>query len=89
MVFFPPIKSMVNDDFSEPPRCADSKNPISFFAEFGVRVHSEAQRSVSVGFLGARQWSPLSWGGPSQKSLSTPPPPEAKAQLPRLVTWHQ
>ena len=34
-------KSMANDDFSEPPRRADSKNPIFSFSRFlgpGVRL---------------------------------------------------
>ena len=29
-----PTKSMANDDFSEPPRRADSKNPMFFFSRF-------------------------------------------------------
>ena len=28
------VKSMANDEFSEPPQCADSRNPIFCFADF-------------------------------------------------------
>ena len=73
------------DDFSEPPQRADSKNPIFifFFADFGVRVTSEAQGSVSVGFWGSSQLSPF-WGRgeSSQGALSTPPPPNCKPGCP-------
>ena len=55
-------KYMANDDFSEPPRRADSKIPFSFFADFWVWVTSEARGSVWVGFWGTRQLSPF-WGG--------------------------
>ena len=47
------------------------KIPFSFFADFSVRVTSEARGSVSVGFWGSRQLSPF-WGGSSQGALSTP-----------------
>ena len=69
-------KYMANDDFSEPPRRADFNNPIFvfFFADFWVWVTSEAGASVSLGFWGSRQLSPL-WGGSSQGALLTPPPP--------------
>ena len=43
---------MANDDFSEPPRRADSKNPVFIFADFSVWVTSEARGSVSLGFRG-------------------------------------
>ena len=46
-------KYMASDDFSEPPRHADSKNPIFmifFLPIFGVWVTSEARGSVSLGF---------------------------------------
>ena len=59
---------MANDDFSEPPRRADSKIPVFiFFADFffWVWVTSEAWGSVSVGFWGARQLSPFWSGGGS------------------------
>ena len=46
-------KYMANDDFSEPPQCADSKNSIFiFFANFWVRVSSGARGGVSLGSLG-------------------------------------
>ena len=49
------------------------KIPCSFFAEFWVRVTSEARGSVSVGFWGTRQLSPL--GGRLARGLCCPPPP--------------
>ena len=51
-LFFP-AKHMANNDVSDPPRCADSKNPIFFLflAEFWVQHTSQARRSVSVGFF--------------------------------------
>ena len=61
MVNFFFTKSMANDEFSQPPRRADSKIPFSLFAEFCVRVTSGTRRSVSVGFWGAHPWSPF-WG---------------------------
>ena len=71
-------KYMADDDFSEPPRRADSKNPIFIF---WVWVTSEAQGSVSVGFWGSRQLSPFLGGGVSQGALSTPPA-QLQARLP-------
>ena len=55
-------KCIANDDFSEPPRRADSKIPFSFFAEFRVRVTSGAKGSVPVGFRGGASIEP-SWEG--------------------------
>ena len=53
-------KSMANDDFSEPARRADSKNPIFiFFANFWARVTPGALGVVLVGFWEARQLSPF------------------------------
>ena len=53
MVNFFFTKYMANDDFSEPRRCADSKIPFSFFAEFWVWVTSGAW-DQSVGY-----WAPV------------------------------
>ena len=39
------------------------KISFSFFADFSIWVTSEARGSVSVGFRGSRQLSPLIWGG--------------------------
>ena len=64
MIFLNPLEMLI------------PKIPISFFAEFWVRVTSGARGSVSAGFWGARQLSPF-WGrgGSSQRALSNPPPP--------------
>ena len=82
-IFFSP-KYMANDDFSEPPRRADSKNPnFLFFPDFWVRVTSEARESVSVGFWGSCQLSPFFWGGGSgRRALSIPPPSETQTWPP-------
>ena len=65
---------MANDDFSEPPRRADSKNPIFFF-DFWVWVTSKAWGSDSVGFWGSCQLGPF-WGrGGPAGGLYRPPPP--------------
>ena len=66
---------MANDDFSEPPRHADSKIPFSFFPDFWVWVTSKARGSVSAGFWGSCQLSPF-WGGGvlGRRALSNPPP---------------
>ena len=65
-------KCMANDDFSEPPRRADSKNPIF---EGRVRVTSRARGSVSEGFWWALPLSLCLGGVSSQRAVSTPPPP--------------
>ena len=71
MLQFSPTKYMAKDDFSEPPRRADSKNPIFVFCRL---QGSGARRSVPVGL------------GSSQRAVSTPPPPpEAKARPNRVV----
>ena len=74
MVNFFFTKYMANDDFLEPPRRADSKNPIFIFCRLGLG-HLRGPGSVSVGFWGSRQLSPF-WGegGAGQGALSTPAP---------------
>ena len=83
-----PTKSMANDDFSEPPQRADSKNPIFIFAEFRVRATSGAWGSVSGGFwagAGAASIEPF-WGGGLARGLYRPPPaPQLKACPPFVV----
>ena len=61
--FFLAEFNTANDDFSEPPRRADSKTPIFILCRILVRVTSAARGSVSVGFWGARQLSPFRRGG--------------------------
>ena len=52
------------------------KIPLSFFfADFWVRVTSEARGSVSVGFWGSCQLSSFGGAGSSQGALSTTPSP--------------
>ena len=77
---------MANDDFSEPPRRADSNDPIFIFCRFWVRVTYEAQGSVLVGFWGSRQLSPF-WGrgGGLARGLYRPPPLNCKPGCPRGV----
>ena len=58
---------MANDDFSEPPQRADSKNPISIFGRICVRVTSGGRGSVSVGFWWGHQLCPLGVGGERQQ----------------------
>ena len=74
---------MANDDFSEPPRRADSKNPIFFFSRFlglghlpgpGVRLGS------IVGFLSIEPF--LGEGGVQPEGSIDPPPLETKTRLP-------
>ena len=73
--FFFFTKYMANDSFSEPPRRADSKNPIFFFSRFWVWVTSKAWGSDLVGFWGSCQLSPF-WGeGGSRPEGSIDPPP--------------
>ena len=71
---------MANDDFSEPPRRADSKHPIFiFFPEVWVRVTSGARGSVSVG---APSIEPFFGGeGSSQWDCIAPPPPQSLTPL--------
>ena len=75
MVTYFPTRNMANDDFSEPPRRADPKNPIVVFAEFWVRVTSGA-RGVSLGKI----WG---GGGSSQTAVSTHAQLKARPPLQR------
>ena len=85
MVIFFSTKYMANDDFSKPPRRADSKNPIFIFYRFLGLGHLQGP-GVSLGrILGVPSIEPfLGEGGrASQGALSPPPPPELKARLPQ------
>ena len=87
MVKFFFTKCMANDEFSKPPRRADSKNPVFIFCRFLCLGHLRGLGSVSVGFRGSRQLSPF-WGGggSSQGALSPPPPPfQLQARLPQCI----
>ena len=65
MVKFFFTKYMANDDVSELPRRADSKNPIYIFCRIWGPVISGVRGSVSVGFWGARQLNFCFLGGGS------------------------
>ena len=77
---------MANDDFSEPPRRADSKNPFSFFCRISGPGHLRGP-GVSLGrILGARQLGPFLGGGLA-RGLYRPPPPQLKARPPLWKVW--
>ena len=64
--------NMVNDDFSEPPRRADSKNLIFIFSRILGPGHLRGP-GVSIGTIfGVPLIEPL-WRGSSQRAVSTPP----------------
>ena len=68
-------KSMANDDFSEPPRRADSKKPIFFFPRF-LRLGHLRGPGVSLGrILGVLSIEPFFGGGAPAGGLYQPPPP--------------
>ena len=74
---------MANDNFSEPPRRADSKNPIFFFSRFLGLGHHQGL-GVRLGrILGVLSIEPFlgEGGGSSRRALSTPPP-ETKTRPP-------
>ena len=69
------VQEMANDDFSEPPRRADSENPIFTFGRFLGPCHLRG-RGVSLGrILGVLSMSHF-WGRgrSSQRAILTPPP---------------
>ena len=71
-------KYMANDDFSKPPRRADSTNPIFIFCRILGPGHLRGP-GVSLGkILGARQLSPFFEGGGPAGGLYRPPPPPRK-----------
>ena len=72
---FPPTKYMANDDFSEPPRRTDSKNPIFIFCRILGLGHLRGLGLVSGEFLGSRRLSPFCGKGGIARGLYRPPPP--------------
>ena len=67
---------MANDDFSEPPQRADSKNPIFFFSRFLGLGHLQGLGFRLGRILGVLSIEPfLGEGGSGRRALSTPPPP--------------
>ena len=69
---------MANDDFSEPPRRADSKNPIFFFSRF-LGLGPLQGLGVRLGrILGVLSIEPFLGGGVRPEGLSTPPPPRKR-----------
>ena len=76
---------MANDDFAEPPRRADSKNPIFFFsANFESRSPPGTRGSVGR-ILGGMAIEPfgVGGGGASHRAVSTPPPFSLKLRPPK------
>ena len=85
---------MANEDFSEAPRRADSKNPIFFLLNFWVRITSGAQGSVGRIFgvpsieplLGVGEvWPGGSIGHPPPQVESPVAPGAAQPLYPSLV----
>ena len=76
-------KYMANEDFSEPPRRADSKNPIFFFSRFLGLGHLRGP-GVSLGrILGVLSIEPFFFRGALARGLDRPSPPlQLKARLP-------
>ena len=75
---------MANDYFCEPPRRANSKNPIFFFSRFLGLGHLQGLGLDSVGFWGSCQLSPF-WGRGGVRpegSIDPPPPGKRKPGLP-------
>ena len=70
-------KCMANDDFSEPPRRADSKNPIFFFSRFLGLGHLRGPGVRLGGILGVLSIEPFlgERGVRLEGSIDSPPPP--------------
>ena len=69
------LKYMANDEFSEPPRRADSKNPIFIFCRIFGPGHLRGP-GVSLGrILGGRSIEPVFWGGGLVRGLHRTHPP--------------
>ena len=81
---------MANDDFSEPPQRADSKNPIFIFSRFLGLGHLQGL-GVRLGMiLGVLSIEPfLGEGGDRQEGSidPPPPPPETKTRPPQQVLF--
>ena len=75
---------MANDDFSEPPRRADSKNPIFIFGRFLCLGHLQGL-GVNLGrIFGVPSIEPfLGEGGGLARGLYRPRPPQLKARPPK------
>ena len=70
------IKYMANDDFSEPPRRPDSKNPIFFFSRFLGLGHLQGLGIRLSRILGVLSIEPfVGEGGGPARGLYPPPPP--------------
>ena len=72
-------KYMPHDDFPEPPRRADSKNPIPFLAELGSGSPLGPGGQSRKDFTGP-SIEPLGGGG--GRGLYRPPPPPEVESLP-------
>ena len=79
---------MANDDFSEPPRRADSQNCIFISSRILGPGHLRGS-GVSLGrIFGGRQLSPFGGGGASQRAVSTPSPRSCKPAHPSPLEQH-
>ena len=72
-------KYIANDDFSEPPQRADSKNPIFFFSRFLGLGHFRGP-GVRLGRILGVLSIELNWGPAG--GLYRPPPPKRKTRQP-------
>ena len=82
---------MANDDFSEPPRRADSKNPTFFFPPLLGLGHLQGLEVRFGRILGVLSIQPfLGEGGVRPEgSIDTPPPPRETKTRPPLERVHR
>ena len=78
---------MATDDFSEPPRRADSKNPIFIFCRFLGLGHLRGPGISLVWILGVPSVEPLLGEGLA-RGLYRPRPLQLKARLPQTHSVH-
>ena len=86
MINFFFTKYMANDDFSEPPRRADSKNPFFIFCRFWGLGHLRGPGVRLGSFLGVPSIEPPLGGAPARGLYRPPPPFQLKARLPQGIS---
>ena len=72
------LQIVASDDFSEPPRCADSKNPIFISCRFLGFLGLRGLGVNLIRILGVPSIEPLLGGGLARGSID--PPPQLKAR---------